>query len=395
MKREVLGIKIFPLNRWNPHSYLHNWTIIMKLSTYFAIILILSMTLVCLVSADGVHDQNTPGQQTHPNITNKSSLETQPDNQKTAYNQPGLQAGGQNGMQTTPTPTQNTQGVPQPQNSQIPGPSGSEVTRQQVSQPTPESQKISNEVPTHDMNQNKPVSPTVQPTQKPIEPGQLPTGSSSSDPPGAYRNIQFPHTYPAVKPNNAAIQVTSNPTGASVFLDGSYKGTTPSSGYLDISDLSPGTYTIRLTSSGYTDYSTEISLSRNQVATISADLTKKYVPSEYGALSLQSNPAGAEVYLDNGYKGITPLTLQGVSIGSHTILIKEDGYSEYSGDVNIAPDQASGLSVTLTGIVTAAPTSIPEQPPVPVPTKSPLSPWVVLCGLVLAGLGFAVGSNRK
>ncbi|MFH0967624.1 MAG: PEGA domain-containing protein [Methanobacteriota archaeon] len=87
---------------------------------------------------------------------------------------------------------------------------------------------------------------------------------------------------------------------------------------------------------------------------------------------------------------ISPLTLQGVAIGPHSILIKKDSYSEYSRDVHIVPDQASGLSVTLTGIVTVAPTSVPTQPPAPMPTKSPLSPWAAVCGLALAGLGYAV-----
>jgi len=59
---------------------------------------------------------------------------------------------------------------------------------------------------------------------------------------------------------------------------------------------------------------------------------------------------------------ISPLTLQGVAIGSHSILIKKDGYSEYRGNVHVVSDQASGLSVTLTGIVTVAPTSVPTQP---------------------------------
>lgn len=311
----------------------------MKLTPYIAMILILSLTLVCLVSAVGISDQSNPGQ---------------------------------NGMRPTPTPNQYAPGGSQPQPSQYPGTGGREITRQ----------------------------PSYQPTQQLNEPGRYQAGPSPSGFPGTYQNIPFPQTYPRMQPDYAAIQVTSNPVWASVYLDGSYQGTTPSSGYLDISDLSPGTFTIRLTSSGYTDYSTEITLSRNEVATISADLTKAYDPSAYGALSLQSNPSGADVYLDNEYKGVSPLTLQGVAIGSHSVLIKKGGYSEYSGDVHIVSDQASGLSVTLAGIVTQAPTLVPTlppapaAPPAPMPTKSPLSPWAAVCGLALAGLGYAVRRNH-
>jgi hypothetical protein len=322
----------------------------MKLALFFVTLLILSVTLVCLVSADGM---NIPGQQNLPN-----------------HEQP------------TPTPPQVTPGTLQsPTGQQSGSGTGPAVTRQPVPVSTQEPVKTIATVPNQDMNRNQPA------------------GSPSSVPGGQYRDISFPPSYPNFKPNNAAIQVTSNPAGASVYLDGSYKGITPSSGYLDISDLSPGTYTVRLTSSGYTDYSKEITLSRNECATISADLTEAYVPSQYGALSVQSDPSGAEVYLDNVYKGITPVTLQKIDIGSHTVLIKKSGYSEYSGDVNIISDQASGLSVTLTGSVTAVPTSAttsaPMQPPAPVPTKSPLSPWVPICGLTLVCLGFAVQRIRK
>lgn len=244
-------------------------------------------------------------------------------------------------------------------------------------------------------NIKEPVQ-TSNPAQKVPEQKQSQAQPIQQQPDSQYHNIPFPQSYPVFKQDHAAIQVTSSPAGAYVYLDGSYKGITPTSGYLEISDLSPGSYTIHLTLTGYSDYTTEISLSRNEVSTISADLTSSYVSSEYGALSVQSNPSGAGVYLDNEYKGITPVTLQGIRVGSHSVLIKTDGYSSYNGDVNIIPDQASGLSVTLSPIITQTQTQspVPTLPPIPAPTKSPVSPLIVVGGLAIAGIKHAIQKKQ-
>lgn len=358
------------------------------------IALLLSFLCVVLVSADAPVDHNLPTQQITPNMTGGPSPGEQPDNQNSAPGQSG-QAGGSGTVQPVLTPGQNSPGESGIQQGKGSGP---EETKQPVSPSVSSQPQGTGPGPAQvsgtahpDTGSGKTVSTPVQPSEKPAESRQMPSSPSGSG--GSYREIPFPQSYPHFKQNNAAILVSSTPTGAAVYLDGSYKGTTPSSGYLELTDLSPGTYTVRLTSSGYSDYTTEVTLSRNEISTISADMTAEYVASPYGALSVQSSPSGAEVYLDNEYKGITPLTLQQITTGSHTVLIKKDGYSEYSGDVNIVSDQASGLSVTLTAESVVTPAT-PAQPPAPVPTKSPLSPWTVLSGLGITGLCLAAGKGR-
>ena len=366
----------------------------MKLTVICTILIILAGTQICLVSADDGFDRTASGQQIPPNMTSGVPQGDLQGTQNPGRVQQGQQTMGPNQEQSSPTPTLANPGAGAVQPDQQ---TGSGAVKQVPSQPavTQQPQKITSPTPGQAGNHKEPVSPTINPTQQVQEPVHSPAGSPSQASGGQYKDIRFPPSFPVIRPDNAAIQVTSNPTGAQVYLDGTYQGITPSSGYLELSDLSPGTYTVRLSSSGYTDYSTEITLSRNEAATISADLTAAYVPSEYGALSVQSCPGGAGVYLDNEYKGITPLTLQGVAIGLHTVLIKDDGYSSYSGDVYIVSDQASGLSVTLTATVTQAPTDVPMQPPAPEPTKSPISPWLPFFGLGLVGLGFTSLLKRK
>ena len=50
----------------------------------------------------------------------------------------------------------------------------------------------------------------------------------------------------------------------------------------------------------------------------------------FGSIVVTSTPPGANVYLDNAYKGFTPLTLDAVPNGNHIVVIRLDGYEEAS-----------------------------------------------------------------
>lgn len=54
-----------------------------------------------------------------------------------------------------------------------------------------------------------------------------------------------------------------------------------------------------------------------------------------GSISVSSSPSGASVYLDGSYLGITPRTITGISIGSHTITVRLTGYQDSSQTGNV------------------------------------------------------------
>jgi hypothetical protein len=85
----------------------------------------------------------------------------------------------------------------------------------------------------------------------------------------------------------------------------------------------------------------------------------------FGSIMVTSDPAGANVYLDNSIRGVTPVTLEGVSNGPHTVLLRYDGYRDYSQDVTVmagrntvsavlVPRAAIGTSATSTSETVAA-----------------------------------------
>jgi hypothetical protein len=96
----------------------------------------------------------------------------------------------------------------------------------------------------------------------------------------------------------------------------------------------------------------------------------------FGSIRVTSDPAGANVYLDNSIRGVTPVTLEGVSNGPHTVLIRHDGYRDYSEDLTVmagqntvsrvlVPRAAIGTSATSSGgtvAVTGTPVTVQPTP---------------------------------
>jgi uncharacterized protein YceK len=68
---------------------------------------------------------------------------------------------------------------------------------------------------------------------------------------------------------------------------------------------------------------------------------------EKGTLQLTSSPAGAEIYLDNQYKGSTPSTLSDVEPGSHTLEFRLKGYKSWKSVVTV-PSGTSNYFAALT-----------------------------------------------
>jgi hypothetical protein len=61
-------------------------------------------------------------------------------------------------------------------------------------------------------------------------------------------------------PNYGSLQVRSNPSGASVFIDNTYYGTTQSDGPVTFSDIIPGVHSVRFVLQGYQEYRADVTI---------------------------------------------------------------------------------------------------------------------------------------
>jgi len=202
-------------------------------------------------------------------------------------------------------------------------------------------------------------------------PGYYDWKSTVEVPDGGTKTVSAPLN-PIPGSSTGSIYVSSSPGGASVTLDGSPVGQTPVSGSLKLNAVAAGDHTVALELAGYERYSTRTSVSPNTVSEVSAALTPTGTPSGNGALSLTSSPAGANVYVDNSFIGVAPLTANDIAAGNHLITFKMDGYQDYSTNVLVTAGTTGTVSAGLL--------------PVATPTrKSPVFPITALAALGIIG----------
>jgi len=189
---------------------------------------------------------------------------------------------------------------------------------------------------------------------------------------------------PVSSPTTGDLDVSSTPSGASVYLNGDYKGETRSSGPLYITGLSPGAYSTVLKKSGYNDYSTTANIVAGTTAQVAAVLQPASAKPTTASAEIYSQPSGADIYINNAYKGVTPLSLENVPIDAtktYTIELRMEGYKSYTDSGSISPGQ--------TVVINAALTPLPQQT-----TKSPLSLMPIVAALAMVGL-FSVVLMKK
>jgi hypothetical protein len=151
---------------------------------------------------------------------------------------------------------------------------------------------------------------------------------------------------------NGNIVISSDPPGAAVYLDGNYQGLTAAGNPLDLVGIMPGTHIIELQLMNYQDFTTTINLQDGETIPVSAVMVLASNPSSTGTLQISSDPLGANIFLDNVCRGITPLTISTVEGGSHTLVLRLPGYTDYSSPVTINPGQVLQVKADLSPVPT-------------------------------------------
>ncbi|MFQ5835617.1 MAG: PEGA domain-containing protein [bacterium] len=126
------------------------------------------------------------------------------------------------------------------------------------------------------------------------------------------------------------VRVTSEPSHASVYLDGKYRGTTP----LTIRRVSVGEHRLRVAKEGYNDWSKTIFVERGQTSYVFAQLEPSY-HYRRGSIRLSSQPSYAKVFIDGVDKGRTPVTVRGLKAGWHELAVIKEDYRIYVKDMYV------------------------------------------------------------
>ncbi|MGJ8455023.1 PEGA domain-containing protein [Pseudothermotoga sp. U03pept] len=129
-------------------------------------------------------------------------------------------------------------------------------------------------------------------------------------------------------------QLESNPTGAYVYVDGKYIGRTPARVELDEGQHFATFY-------WQNNVITEtFFVTAGRTVVVTGNFIQKTI------LNINTTPAGAQVFLDGAYIGVSPLQVE-VQPGQHTVLATMAGYTAAQQSFSIAPGETKTINLTL------------------------------------------------
>jgi serine/threonine protein kinase len=247
-----------------------------------------------------------------------------------------------------------------------------------------------------------PVTPPVTP-QPPVTPPPPNVGETAKQPtpPPEEKKTQAP-----VK--QSTVTFTSTPSGAKVIVDGKSIGTTPAK--LPQVDMG-STHTVSIEKQGFAPYRRKFTVSSEKGTTVSATLKEELTAAEQqakeaqlqkekeqkqkeleqkqkekeklaqqqqqtpqipkekpaatggvGTIKVNSDPSGAEVYVNGEMRGTAPITVNNVPSGAVKIILNKEGLARQSTSVSLAPGETKNLGTIKLGEVYGE-VSVNSNPP--------------------------------
>jgi len=168
-----------------------------------------------------------------------------------------------------------------------------------------------------------------------------PQASRSPDPnPGTPVTTRETASTPSSPPvQTGSLEITSSPSGATIFLNGEPRGTTPRT----IDDLTAGPYDLRLQHEGYTDWTGSASVRARNVRRISAELTART-----GTLRILAQPWGT-IYVNGNVQARNAdiWVSTTLSPGSHEITAVHPALGRQTRTVTVRPESTVSVTIDL------------------------------------------------
>lgn len=106
-----------------------------------------------------------------------------------------------------------------------------------------------------------------------------------------------------------------------------------------------------------------------------------------GSVSIQTSPSGAAIFIDGVRQGISPAVIPGLSPGSHTLVLKRDGYFDLSVPVSVTGGQTKDYALVLTPLASG-------QAATPAPPTRKTPGFCVISGIAALGAVLVANKNR-
>ena len=135
-----------------------------------------------------------------------------------------------------------------------------------------------------------------------------------------------------------SISIESNPSEATILLDGNDVSTTPDT----ISQVAIGIHEIEIKKEGYAEWKKKLNVKQGKEIILNAVLQPIT-----GSARLESEPTGAVIFIDGENVGKTPDVITSISPGKHEIKIRLEGYDSCLQMVKIKNGKESLFSASL------------------------------------------------
>ena len=138
-------------------------------------------------------------------------------------------------------------------------------------------------------------------------------------------------------PTTGTLSITSQPEGATVSINGRRIGDAPLKKELKIDS-----YKLKVKRRGYKPLEQEVRILPGETTELAFELER--IPP--GRLAVDSEPAGASLFLDGDPKGETPFKRK-VDVGEYNLELKLDGYNTAKKSVTVKSKETTRLNLTL------------------------------------------------
>ena len=135
------------------------------------------------------------------------------------------------------------------------------------------------------------------------------------------------------------LNLSSTPAGSEVIIDGNVVGSTP----IQKMKLPSGEYLLTIRTKYYKEH-------QEMMTILDGELLEKNVAliADFGRLSVQGFPEGAEIYIDDEFRGKVPSIIEPVSVGSHKVKLSAGKhYKPYEEEIFISLNEVTGIQTKL------------------------------------------------
>ena len=148
----------------------------------------------------------------------------------------------------------------------------------------------------------------------------------------------------ALQPATASLEISSEPTGAEVSVNGAPRGRTP----VSVTSVPEGDVAVEVRAGGFAPWSRTLRAAAGDAVSLHAVLEP--IPA---TLSVVSLPEGARVYVDDAFRGAAPTTLENLAPGPHRLRVELAGHDPMARTIYLAPGASSSEEFRLRGNVGA------------------------------------------